>query len=691
MAFTIEQNLQGAGAYEPAQSPSQGQLPLGLALSGVAATLTDSFVRTNARSSGITQNDRDDAIFSKLTSEAKSDIAAGMSLDDAAQKYSVPFANLSVNDEQKAVLTNIFKGEDIFYTPAQPMKPQDVALEAWNRVDVDLRLARTNKEVADAARNGEKINFEEGQNRAINIYIKTVAQSQASVVAGNQNFGVGFEGNIKTLDGISDAVQQVLSVERRGGNFDIGEVQQLYTTYQQLSSQPAFSEPVGGTFANQWSMMKRRKENIENLFTTLEDYDLKAATQQATALMAGVALSDSDNAMLPLAVKSPDMMTDIAVKIQGDISTIMADYAKAPKTIFSDLNIDPEVLELMSNGFTGTEKDILPPDDTAFPQAVSETHKDIIPVGTEQPSEDFSARVLANQKVINAYPIEIVDTPEGVDAYASDITEQSFLLSKVNSPSGPLLDTLFSDKNIKTLKRLEAKGGKDAEIANTLRAFMGTALKKSSAEYKKRALGLVANIPNVTMDMNTGEWNLENNPFGAKVNAFASRFGTIDGKALFTVPELLAMGGNARAIVQSKLIAAGKVPRITPSFFNNNQSRAGVSDDAPTAFKEFWAMSEILKTPEWLRTTGQFEIAKGIPERTKQLKGYYNLIKVFNIDDVQTETLPSEPPAEVEVTQGTKEDPWVIANEEAYTMVPVGAHYIAAGDPTQTVRIKKGR
>ena len=691
MAFTIEQNLQGAGAYEPAQSPSQGQLPLGLALSGVAATLTDSFVRTNARSSGITQNDRDDAIFSKLTSEAKSDIAAGMSLDDAAQKYSVPFANLSVNDEQKAVLTNIFKGEDIFYTPAQPMKPQDVALEAWNRVDVDLRLARTNKEVADAARNGEKINFEEGQNRAINIYIKTVAQSQASVVAGNQNFGVGFEGNIKTLDGISDAVQQVLSVERRGGNFDIGEVQQLYTTYQQLSSQPAFSEPVGGTFANQWSMMKRRKENIENLFTTLEDYDLKAATQQATALMAGVALSDSDNAMLPLAVKSPDMMTDIAAKIQGDISTIMADYAKAPKTIFSDLNIDPEVLELMSNGFTGTEKDILPPDDTAFPQAVSETHKDIIPVGTEQPSEDFSARVLANQKVINAYPIEIVDTPEGVDAYASDITEQSFLLSKVNSPSGPLLDTLFSDKNIKTLKRLEAKGGKDAEIANTLRAFMGTALKKSSAEYKKRALGLVANIPNVTMDMNTGEWNLENNPFGAKVNAFASRFGTIDGKALFTVPELLAMGGNARAIVQSKLIAAGKVPRITPSFFNNNQSRAGVSDDAPTAFKEFWAMSEILKTPEWLRTTGQFEIAKGIPERTKQLKGYYNLIKVFNIDDVQTETLPSEPPAEVEVTQGTKEDPWVIANEEAYTMVPVGAHYIAAGDPTQTIRIKKGQ
>ena len=691
MAFTIEQNLQGAGAYEPAQSPSQGQLPLGLALSGVAATLTDSFVRTNARSSGITQNDRDDAIFSKLTSEAKSDIAAGMSLDDAAQKYSVPFANLSVNDEQKAVLTNIFKGEDIFYTPAQPMKPQDVALEAWNRVDVDLRLARTNKEVADAARNGEKINFEEGQNRAINIYIKTVAQSQASVVAGNQNFGVGFEGNIKTLDGISDAVQQVLSVERRGGNFDIGEVQQLYTTYQQLSSQPAFSEPVGGTFANQWSMMKRRKENIENLFTTLEDYDLKAATQQATALMAGVALSDSDNAMLPLAVKSPDMMTDIAAKIQGDISTIMADYAKAPKTIFSDLNIDPEVLELMSNGFTGTEKDILPPDETAFPQAVSETHKDIIPVGTEQPSEDFSARVLANQKVINAYPIEIVDTPEGVDAYASDITEQSFLLSKVNSPSGPLLDTLFSDKNIKTLKRLEAKGGKDAEIANTLRAFMGTALKKSSAEYKKRALGLVANIPNVTMDMNTGEWNLENNPFGAKVNAFASRFGTIDGKALFTVPELLAMGGNARAIVQSKLIAAGKVPRITPSFFNNNQSRAGVSDDAPTAFKEFWAMSEILKTPEWLRTTGQFEIAKGIPERTKQLKGYYNLIKVFNIDDVQTETLPSEPPAEVEVTQGTKEDPWVIANEEAYTMVPVGAHYIAAGDPTQTIRIKKGQ
>ena len=38
--------------------------------------------------------------------------------------------------------------------------------------------------------------------------------------------------------------------------------------------------------------------------------------------------------------------------------------------------------------------------------------------------------------------------------------------------------------------------------------------------------------------------------------------------------------------------------------------------------------------------------------------------------------------------QGSLENPWSIGNEEAYSMVPVGAHYIAAGDPTQTIRIK---
>jgi hypothetical protein len=43
----------------------------------------------------------------------------------------------------------------------------------------------------------------------------------------------------------------------------------------------------------------------------------------------------------------------------------------------------------------------------------------------------------------------------------------------------------------------------------------------------------------------------------------------------------------------------------------------------------------------------------------------------------------------VRVEQGALENPWVVANEEAYSMVPVGAHYRVGTDPT--IRIKRGQ
>ena len=43
----------------------------------------------------------------------------------------------------------------------------------------------------------------------------------------------------------------------------------------------------------------------------------------------------------------------------------------------------------------------------------------------------------------------------------------------------------------------------------------------------------------------------------------------------------------------------------------------------------------------------------------------------------------------VRTEQGALENPWVVANEEAYSMVPVGAHYRVGTDPT--VRVKRGQ
>jgi hypothetical protein len=53
------------------------------------------------------------------------------------------------------------------------------------------------------------------------------------------------------------------------------------------------------------------------------------------------------------------------------------------------------------------------------------------------------------------------------------------------------------------------------------------------------------------------------------------------------------------------------------------------------------------------------------------------------------EPVPSEATAtETSAEQGTVDNPWSVANEEAYTMVPIGAHYRVGTDPT--IRIKRG-
>lgn len=109
--------------------------------------------------------------------------------------------------------------------------------------------------------------------------------------------------------------------------------------------------------------------------------------------------------------------------------------------------------------------------------------------------------------------------------------------------------------------------------------------------------------------------------------------------------------------------------------------------------------------PQFIRTV-QRNLASDAPTPTSLgmplAKGSYlakfgDIAKAYKYRTVieQTNTLLGKTLVEgaeqptVRTEQGALENPWVVANEEAYSMVPVGAHYRVGTDPT--VRIKRGQ
>jgi len=80
-------------------------------------------------------------------------------------------------------------------------------------------------------------------------------------------------------------------------------------------------------------------------------------------------------------------------------------------------------------------------------------------------------------------------------------------------------------------------------------------------------------------------------------------------------------------------------------------------------------------------------------------KKYVSMLKKIGVDTTQMEKLLLKPVqvqqtevvqnTETVIEQGLVGNPWRIANEEAYDMVPLGAHYVVGTDPQ--IRIKKAK
>lgn len=692
MAFTLEQNVQGAGAYEQAiQTPSS----TGLALAGNFLEGLDTFARSQvrqdqaqaqaAREARGSQTERDRAEFGTLLNSARQDLNAGQNPDVVAATYAPQFASLGLNSNQESVLANTF-GDSIFSVPVQPADVADIGTTLFNSQPESVQLGLVALELQRAEQNGENIDTETATRNAVGTLMTTTAQAQSSLQAGNLNYAQGFQGNMQTLDRLGEAVGAALSVEVSGGNFNLQDLTRLRAGYDMLRTQRAFMQPSGTLNKELWDQMNTKLSSIDNLFTAIEDYDKKDATARATALMANLALNVSEeNPMAILAMNSPEMMEKIAARIAPDFVTQLTTNGNLLDNVvsYTDLDFDSSIIQMM--GFD-TENTVLQTPETVFPTNLVESHAATVADPALLTQSVGQLRELTD--AMASSPDQVLATPEAKEAWTSNVANMSYLLSQAPSPSTRNLDSLFSNQNLTILRRMEAEGGDTAEQAAMLRQQMTQALSTSSNKYAITALGQIQQLPAVSINPGTLTIELNNAKEYQGIQAVVDLY--YDGN--FT--KLWREGPSAWLNLRNKLARSGAITPDSPEYNRFLASTSAINPSEPDSV--IWRglgnkYSQFSGVTDRLRRFRQYEEAMGLDTGFQSIiDGASIAIDAASTDEARiargeivTTTLP---PAEVaqNTGPGTEEDPIVFTEQtgmtyEMYQAIPAGAYYV---DPT---------
>jgi len=611
MAFTLDQNVQGAAAYQRSIEPTSST---GLALAGNFLEGLDTFARSQVRQEQAeaqaanaargTQVERDRNLFGDLLNSAKQDLNAGTSPDDVAAAYAPLFAGLGLNPEEKAVVTSVF-GEDIYAVPVQPVSLQDTAVELYNAQSPQFRLGLVQVVLQEAQTNGETLTNEEATSRAVDLFTANAAQANAAMVTGNINYASGFPGNMETLKRFGTVVSAMLSVETGGGNFNIEEMLATMASFDQLKAQPAFMEPSGGANAELWAQMEPQIKAIDRLFEVLQGYDDRVVSAKAAALTANIILGLSeDNPIALLAMQSPEMIEEIAAKVAGDFAEAFSTNTHYLDNVvsFSDLEFDPSITRMM--GFDDEASDtpaVLQTPETVFPSNLAESHASTVAEPAALTQSVGELRVITEGLARN--PDQVLATPEAREAWASGVANMAYLLSQAPNPSTENLDSLFSNQNLTLLRRMESEGGDVAEQATMLRQQMAQALRTSSNKYAITALGQIQQLPAISLNPETLTIELNDVPELGRLNAVVNYY--YDGD--FT--RLWREGPAAWQNLRNRLAASGA---ITP--------------DSPE-YERFLASTEAINPSEpesliWRNLGNRYSQFSGVADRLQKFRQY---------------------------------------------------------------------
>jgi hypothetical protein len=681
MAFTVDQNISGAAAFEAGvQGTSQNETNLAVVnnLLKFGEVLQKGIIsnRTTA-----TQTDRNSATFNNLLLKAKQDRAKGMSEDNLQQKYAAEFANLGLNPEQKGVTSQFF-GEDIFITVKGPENVKNLQVELFEEQDRFIRLGKIQEQINLAAENGRTISQDEAAALAIDAYAIDVQAQAVGIIQGNRNFNKGFDQNMTTLESFTSALIAALGVEVEGGDLSLDTLNRLKAGFLELKGQRAFQKPTDKIGMKKWEAMNAKLKSIEATFEALEDYDFKNATAQSNQAIASIVLS-GDGPFTAIALQNPDALSRIVAGASQEVMNSLATATELTPIDYSTLNFDPIVLEFM--GITDDAGSVTTSEietSSVIPAAaVAEWDK----LNKEQKTLSLN---LHRHNISRLQPVDLADSASA-NLFATSVTTTAVALTQNEQYSSLNLDVLTSDSVIMNLNALERLGGASADMADTLRLQIGKALEHNQKIYGLKAVGKIQTLAGISLDKDTGKFMLDPNSSDPQIQGIAA---VVD----------LYYGGNFEALWK-----AGTSAKET---LRNRLAREGkftTTDDL--GYKQFDAATKVLQGPLFKGMAMRYSEFQGIPEQLARFKTVSKKLKV-NLPPITTGPPLVEDttglnmgqgggvydkeiqvgevvPLEELTADGSEESPWLIKNEQDYTKIPFDTYYRVGTDPT--LRIKR--
>ena len=736
MAFTLEQNVQGAAAFTQPIKPTEST---GLNIAGSLLGGLDTFARAEqareralaaqVRANAPTQTERDRVEFSALILKSQSDIASGMSQDDVAAKYSVDFASLGMNANQTKVVEQLL-GSGVFAVPVSPTSVADTVTTNWNNQPEDIQLGLVALEGQRAADQGVTLSDSELVEQAARNLAASTANLAIAVEVGNRDFGQGFPNSMQALSSFSDAFVAVLGVESAKGDFNVPveDLTRLVSTYRSLLSQPAFQKPAGDRYTDAWEQMKAKQDSIESIITMVTDYDAKNIKQEATQLAAAIINKVKlENPLAAMAMNSPETMQQIALALTPSFRKVLGETGAGTLDniiSFKSLNFDPLVLQLM-DGSVNTDTDSLSKAPEIFPSKLDEVFRE------DTGNVKKTSKALADLVVLNETlsGVDVNLTLKEPDSWVSSMTSMSYLLKSLdklpNKYSTSNIDALFSPKNLNILGVLEASGGENTETATILKAQMTAALRQSSRNFGLAGAGIIRQQPTVRMNPETYKIELDDSPGSQKIRAVADKYYGGD------LPALLRDGGDAQIRLRNRLFerdvwenykgfgqialtaaeAAGRELTEYETFLAETRA-IGVSDDG----EQFRSIAEYY--PDYVETVARFKRLLGYEKALEVDTGLQEIVDsatsgiiaadvraaadeeffaaggvrtselepVPMVDDTGPEQLVAPTPVNITYAEenmsgsGTRADPYTFESansftEEMYQKIPVGKYY----------------
>lgn len=657
MSFTLEQNVTGAAAVEEttvssADINSASITGFASGLFGVA----EEYGRTQAanertraaaaRANAPTAGEKEDALFANFAkaaeeiSKSTSGIQKSTALNALYNKL-ITTTGFVPDERQMTALTSL-TGHD-FGAPAAQV---DLVSEAFSQSPFVRGYIATAK--AEAKAQGIELSDSQAYQAGMERFASVTATSQAHQVNRLTRWNTTTrEEGLQVVEDVTQAAWAAVQVEMQGGNIDPQIWMRLEGYLLQIEGQ--FPQPVGVS-DEEYAPFTTKFQNIRDVISKGKEWDKEALTLTGTQALTGI-LANAPNPLYSLLLENPALQQQLTFDNQNDLGKLIEEYNKTGIT-YTTPDFTPEMFAAL--GLTGEGNVIRPPstvvhtpEDTQTVQLLLENAQD------RQGKKDITTFIEMGNLELNRGTVDSIDTDAGAATFASGVGKLSLLLSEMDTYAGTeMIEQLYSQETMSKLRRLKAV---NPELGALVQEQLGAAIEAQST------LLTLAETP-----------RFKNSPFKVVGET---------GELMFNKED--TAGFSSEVIDRLEEVALVHYNGSLEALFNDSTKVARKAGTITLASGQNLFMSN-----EYGQIVQAFSRVRSIPKQRKRIS---NLLKTFNRfdqGDITTET-PVEQGAEREgPEQGTIDNPWNVANEEAYTMVPVGAYYRIGLD--RKIRIKRG-